>query len=108
MIDKKRTFGDASATHGSMNPPETIAPEVDRPESAKLEEPPPPPPEGLLTIFAHAGKPGNFDGQTPTFDDIDTTIAVPVTPWETGQYIVCSDGEWVYWDGSVWKTGEAP
>jgi hypothetical protein len=38
MNDKKRTHGHASETYGSMNPPETIPPVVDRPEPEKPEE----------------------------------------------------------------------
>ncbi|MEU9126582.1 hypothetical protein AB0D08_00440 [Kitasatospora sp. NPDC048540] len=60
---------------------------------------------------ATAGTPGSF---TPTgavrpanLAGLTGITASPATAWTTGQHVVLGDSSKAYWDGSMWKAGQA-
>jgi hypothetical protein len=68
--------------------------------------------EAIPATGATAGIPGVWtpDGSTPPADQpsVGGVTASPDTPWTTGQFMACANGDPVTWSGTDWVGGFAP
>lgn len=69
-------------------------------------------PDVIVATTAVAGTPGTYlpsGAQTPaTGAQIATLTASPTSAWTSGQYVVATNSDERYWNGTSWQVGRVP